>query len=46
MRAKTSKNNERTSKNKGARARAARKKREKELEFIEGVFNPGLVTQT
>jgi hypothetical protein len=35
-----SKNNGRTSKNKGARARAGRKKRERELEFIGG-FNPG-----
>jgi len=41
MRARTSKNNGRTSKNKGARARAERKKREKELEFIGGGFNPG-----
>jgi len=38
MRARTSKNNGRTSKNKGARAREGRKRREKELEFIEGGF--------
>jgi len=41
MRARISKNNGRTSKNKGARTWTGRKKREKELEFIGGDFNTG-----